>query len=112
WLQSIDRAELAFPIIDPWLFKADYAPSISREDAEEIELRETTPRLVYSVVTVPRDDPRGITANLLGPLVINARTRVGKQVIVTNEEYGTKHRILEAEATTTAETQVDSLEAA
>lgn len=98
WLQALDEPAVAFPIIDPWLFKADYAPEITRRDADELELDEATPRLIFAIVTVPRDNPRGITANLVGPIVVNAHTRCGKQVVVTNEEYGTKHRIIGDEA--------------
>ena len=94
WFQSLDDGSVAFPIMDPYAYDPRYSPTISPSDAEEIGLDEDTPRLVFAVVTIPRDDPAGLTVNLLGPILINARTRVGKQVVVSDECYKTKHRIL------------------
>lgn len=95
WFQSLDDGTVAFPIIDPWQFMPDYAPTISDGDARLLGLSQDTPKLVFVVVTVPKHDPRAMTANLLGPIVINAATRRGRQVVVTDERYGTKHSIVE-----------------
>jgi flagellar assembly factor FliW len=95
WLQSLDDGAVAFPVIDPWQFKPDYAPTISDTDAQQLGLSAETPKLTFAIVTVPKSDPHAMTANLLGPIVINAATRQGRQVIVTDEHYGTKHSIAE-----------------
>lgn len=95
WLQSLDDPILAFPVLEPRLFHPDYSPTISDADATFLELTPQTPSLLLTVVTVPAHNPREMTANLLGPLVINANTRKGKQVIVQNEEFTTKHRVLD-----------------
>jgi len=95
WLQSLDRAELAFPILDPTTFRPDYAPTISDTDARLLELTAAAPFLLFCVVTVPPHNPREMTANLLGPLVINGVTRCGKQVIVQDEGFTTRHKIVD-----------------
>src|SRR5579872_1234571 len=58
WFQSLDDGALAFPIIDPWQFKPDYAPRICDADAVQLELDEETPKLLFAIVTIPRGDPR------------------------------------------------------
>ena len=95
WLQSLDDGAVAFPIIDPWEFKGDYDPAIADADADQLGLTMDSPKLVFAIVTVPRTNPRDMTANLLGPLVINPLTRTGKQVIVTDEQYTVKHSIMQ-----------------
>jgi flagellar assembly factor FliW len=95
WLQSLDDGATAFPIADPWQFKPDYAPILSDSDAAFLELTGETPKLVFVIVTVPRDNPRAMTANLLGPVVINPLTRRGKQVILADDRYTTRHGILD-----------------
>lgn len=95
WLQSLDDGAVAFPVIDPWDFMPEYAPAISDSDAAQLRIDRDTPKLVFAVVTIPRNNPRGITANLLGPLVVNPITRIGKQVIVADEQYHTKHSIMD-----------------
>lgn len=95
WFQSLDDGAVAFPIIDPWHFKQDYAPTLSDSDAAKLRLTEETPKLVFAIVTIPRADPRAMTANLLAPLVINGVERSGRQVIVTDDHYTTRHRIIQ-----------------
>jgi len=51
--------------------------------------------LVFAVITIPPNNARGMTANLLAPLVINPVTREGKQVIVLDEGFTTRHSVLE-----------------
>src|SRR5260370_6155194 len=64
WLQCLDNGAVAFPILDPWRFKPDYAPAISDVDARMLDLSEETPKLVFVVVTIPPGDPNAMTANL------------------------------------------------
>ncbi|HZO90471.1 MAG TPA: flagellar assembly protein FliW [Chthonomonadaceae bacterium] len=95
WLQSLDEPAVAFPVVEPGEFRPDYAPVIADSDAEFLELTAETPKLIFAIVTVPSHNPRAMTANLLGPLVINGLTRRGKQVIVQSEGYTTRHVIME-----------------
>lgn len=95
WLQSVDSPAVAFPIVEPREFRPDYAPTISDTDARALGLEPTTPTLLFVVVTIPPGNPRGMTANLLGPLVINGLTKCGKQVIIQDEGYTTRHEIVE-----------------
>jgi flagellar assembly factor FliW len=95
WLQSLEEPAVALPIVEPGELRPDYAPILSDADARRLELTVETPTLVFVIVTVPPHDPRAMTANLLGPLVINGLTRRGKQVIVQNEGYTTRHLVVE-----------------
>ncbi len=94
WLQSVDEPALAFLVMDPANFRPDYAPEMPPTVAEELQLDEYTPRIVYVILTIPKGKPEEMTANLAGPLLINAETRLGKQIILTDERWGTKHRVL------------------
>jgi flagellar assembly factor FliW len=95
WLQSLNDGCVAFPVMDPWQFKPEYNPSISDADAAILDLDEQKPKLVFVILTVPLGNPRGITANLLGPIIINPLTKQGKQVILSDDKYTTKHSIME-----------------
>ena len=54
----------------------------------------TTYNVDFAIITVP-EDPAKISANLMGPIVVNRKTRVAKQVISKNDEYSIKHYLLE-----------------
>ncbi len=95
WLQSLEDGELAFLAMEPHQAFPDYAPRVPRAELESLELAEETarPRL-YSLLTIPQGDPSGITANLMAPVVVNARARVAKQIVLNTDQYGLRHRLL------------------
>ena len=101
WLQPVDEGRLSFTVIDPLLFFPDYTVKLSREDRESMQLAENERPLVLALVTIP-EDPRLMTANLLGPLVLNPETRVGRQLVLHDSGYPVRQRLIADEARTTA----------
>ena len=73
WLQSVDRVEVAFVLIDPMFFRRDYSPGVDPAELEEIGIDSPEDMLVFSIVTIPPSAQR-MTANLQGPLILNRRT--------------------------------------
>lgn len=95
WLQSAQEPTLAFLVIDPWEFRPDYEPIVTDADAEALNLTAETARIVYTIVTIPPGNPQAMTANLAGPIVINAETRQARQVVVEGDAYHPRHSILD-----------------
>jgi flagellar assembly factor FliW len=93
WLQSVDVEQVAFILVNPFLFRPDYEINISNEELAEIEIHAPEKALIFSIVTIPGDGTP-MTANLQGPLVINRDTRQGKQAILTDARWKTKHDIM------------------
>ncbi len=91
WLQSMDHGALAFALIDPFLIKPDYELQMTPEDTAVLQLEEGEGALrevqPMAIVNISREEPRVITANLLGPVVINFRKRVAKQVVLDHQNY-------------------------
>jgi len=94
WLQSVDKPDLVFVIINPFLFKKDYDFEISDEDMKELDVRGAEEAAVFSIVVIP-EDIKKMTVNLLAPLIINTRTKQGKQIVLPDKHYSTRHLILE-----------------
>jgi len=82
WFQSINEADLAFVIIDVHVLDTEFQAEISDEGLAELNITETDPVLIMAVVTIPSEKPEQATANLRAPLVVNLRTRKGKQLIL------------------------------
>jgi flagellar assembly factor FliW len=95
WLQSLDDPDLSFLVVDPWIVRPDYEPIIPQSDAQALGLGDDSLKVVYAVVTVPPGDPEQMTANLLGPVIINAERRIARQVVVLNDSYTTEYHILD-----------------
>ncbi len=91
WMQAVHRPELAFVVCDPRLFVPDYRVAIKSDDLAQIGLADTNGSQVFVVVNKVDDM---LTGNLQGPLVINIATRVGKQLVLSDKRYSTRHPLM------------------
>jgi flagellar assembly factor FliW len=94
-LLSIEEPSLGFVIFNPILVWADYNPDIGKDDLDGLDITRTEDLEVYCVVTLSKV-PQEVTVNLKGPICINTQTMKGKQMILVDDRYQTKHSILEA----------------
>lgn len=92
WLQSVDDPELAFVIVEPFAFFSDYEFDLEDADANLLEIKDPKKVLVYNILVIP-PDPKKITANLKAPIIINGENRKGKQVVLMDNRYMTRHYI-------------------
>lgn len=99
WLQSLEDDGLAFVVTDPLIIQADYHPEIPRAALAFLDITREETLSLLTIVTI-RSQPFRVTANLRAPLVINAETRVGGQVVLDDETYQVRHEII---ASTTSE---------
>jgi flagellar assembly factor FliW len=90
YLQRAEDKEVAF--------KGDYVLDVSKSDLKKIGLdKEEEVKdllLTFAIVTIPEKYDE-MSANLLGPVLINAQKRLGIQALSLVEGYTTKHKILE-----------------
>lgn len=94
WLQSVDLPGLAFVITDPCIFFPDYTVPVRTEDLRVIGLDGLSSAAVVVILVVP-SDPHRISANLQGPIVINLRDRLARQLVLEIPEYTTRHFIFQ-----------------
>ncbi len=92
WFQSVDEPALALPVINPLLVKEDYNPVVEDELLSGIgEITEEN-LVILLTMTVPADI-KEMSVNLKAPIIINADTRKGAQLIVENQDYEVKYKI-------------------
>jgi flagellar assembly factor FliW len=89
WLQSLDEPGLAFVMLDPAYFHPEYDVQVPHEALLEVESQDNEELIVSVLLTIPSNDPTGITANLRGPLLMNPRTKLCKQLILS-DSYPTR----------------------
>lgn len=94
WLQSVDDPELALVMVNPLLFKPDYDPPIPLSVNQELDIQAAGELSVFVVVTIPAGNPQGMTANLLGPVIFNTRSRRAKQLVLDDRVYSHRYRVL------------------
>lgn len=91
WLQSLDFSALAFLMADPFQWVAEY--SVDFPDSELVSLApaDASDVAVLAIVTLPRDSADVPTANLQGPVALNVRKRVGRQVVIQDSGFDVRH---------------------
>jgi len=93
WLQSVDEQEIAFILVNPFLFRPDYEVNISNEELAEIGITSPENALIFVIVTVPQDGGP-MTANLQGPLIINKDKMAAMQAVLSDVRWKTRHDII------------------
>ncbi|THE12345.1 flagellar assembly protein FliW [Bacillus timonensis] len=97
-MQSVGNSQLAFAVTNPFFFNKEYDFTIDDQVVEQLQIDSEEDVTVYVILTV-QDPFEKTTANLQAPVVLNNKKQVGKQVILTNTSYQTKHSIFEKVST-------------
>lgn len=95
WLQCVDEPELALVMISPLMFKADYDPPIPLSVSQDLDVQSPEELSVFVIVTIPAGSPQDMTANLLGPLMVNPRSRRAKQLVLDERLYSHRYRVIQ-----------------
>jgi flagellar assembly factor FliW len=95
WLQSINDPALAFLVAQPEKYVPDYAPVLSEKDARILQIDAETPVMMFATANIPKGAPAEMTLNLAGPIVVNALSRVGRQVVLEDALYTVRHRVFQ-----------------
>ncbi len=95
WLQSTEDSALAFLLVDPFLICSDYEADIDDNAMHAIEISNVDDIVIMTIVTVPNDGS-AVTANFLGPILINRRNNKCMQVVLTDSRWTTKFDIVKA----------------
>ena len=93
FLQSVEKDSLAFIIANPFQFFENYELEISANDLEELEIGNIEEVIVRSIITWG-DELTSVTANLMAPIIFNAKNRRGKQVVLYPTSYNSKHPLI------------------
>ena len=94
FLQSIDEAGFAMPVMDPLLVNSDYDPEVNDELLAGLGELTDENILVLVTVTIPSDLTQ-MSVNLQGPIIINVEERKACQLIVEGSAYPVKYPIYE-----------------
>jgi len=95
WYQCVDDPGLALVIMNPYFFKPDYSVDLKpalKEMSWENDGEDSLS--LYVVVNASEGMPEKITANLIGPLVINSRRHEAVQMVIHDSPYSHRYPIL------------------
>jgi flagellar assembly factor FliW len=87
-----------FVVIEPGGIIPDYELEVFDNDAEYLELSDPSEAMVLNIVTLRQQSPVDATVNLIGPILVNRRTRIGRQLVIANHsKYSARHQLVQSE---------------
>lgn len=92
WLQSTEDAEVAFPMIEPKIFKPDYTAKLLPADMNSVQIETIADARIYSILTIPQDITE-MSANLKAPIVINNKKKIAKQIVLQDSKLSVKYEM-------------------
>lgn len=98
FLQDINNTYISFLLINPWDFFDDYEINLPKEELLKIGIKsdpEEKPN-IYNIVTLGKEFKES-TGNLLAPIVLNLAEKKGKQFVLNDTEYTTRHKLFTKE---------------
>lgn len=98
WYQSTEDPNLALVVMSPFVFKPDYKIDLegflATRSWDEVTVEQL---LIYVVINVLTDQGgKKITANLMGPIIINPQSNEAFQLVIPDSSYSHKHDVLSA----------------
>jgi len=87
WLQSIEDPALAFPIISVSALEYDYSIDINDSVVSKLDIKNVESILVMNITSIPQDNPKATTINLLAPLIFNLDNHKAGQVVLSGSGY-------------------------
>ena len=91
WLQSLDDPNLAFIVTDPTIFFRDYEVPVRDEQRQELRVEDDAFMQVFAICNKVGE---WLTGNLLGPILVNAATRLAMQVVLNEKKWTTRQPLL------------------
>ena len=87
WLQSVEDPSLAFPIISVSALDLDYTIDLPDNIVDTLKITNVESLLVMNITSIPQDNPKGTTINLLAPLIFNLDNQSAAQVVLSGSGY-------------------------
>lgn len=94
YLQCVEDQDLVFHIVDPFAFYPEYTFQLPDHAINELQILSESDVAVRCIITI-KDSLASSTVNLIAPLVFHTDKHIGKQVILTDTVYSTKHPLLQ-----------------
>jgi flagellar assembly factor FliW len=97
YLQCVDNPAVAFLVVDPASLVPDYRLKNGPGTLKELEAQSPADLQVLVTLTIPPGRPQETTANLMSPLLINPKLRLGKQVVIDKPHYSHQYLVFPVE---------------
>lgn len=87
WLQSVSEPAIAFIIMNPLMFLPEYIRDVIKSSPWVINDETCGDFAIFGIVIIPKEDKTNVQINLLAPVVINKKEKIGVQLVIQTGDY-------------------------
>jgi flagellar assembly factor FliW len=95
WLQSLEKPEVAFALLEPFHFYPEYGFELSDADCDALALSRPEDAAVRCILTLKQSADE-ITANLLAPVVLSRTSHRARQIVLQDSNLPLRFPVIEA----------------
>jgi flagellar assembly factor FliW len=92
WLVCVENPDVRFIVVNPMLFKPDYAPRLTKEHMNSMNIRKKEDLRILVIVTLNADYEKS-TANLASPIMFNVNEYKAVQLMLDDGLYSNNEPI-------------------
>ncbi len=92
WLESCEEPKVAFTLVDPGQYGLSYELELTDEERDLLKAEKAEELGIFMVLSKKDGDGKTapvLNANIVGPIIINPRTRLGLQKVIYRSRGGT-----------------------
>ncbi|MBA3849960.1 MAG: flagellar assembly protein FliW [Opitutus sp.] len=98
-LGNLKGDSVHFVVLEPGGVLPSYTPELFDDDAANLDLHDGSEAMVLNIVTLEQQRPLEAKVNLIGPIIVNRRTKIGRQLVISNYSgYSAHHLLVDASA--------------
>ena len=98
-MQSVNTSAVAFLVAEPFNFYQEYEIALTDTVIEKLKIGNKEDVALFGILTV-KEPFEQTTMNLKGPIVINSKEKLGRQIVVNEGSYHTRHLIFQPKSST------------
>ena len=91
-LHSIEDDSVGLVVISPFCICKDYEVELKENILDELSIADEKDVLIVNTVSL-NSDVKKITSNFKAPIIINIKSKLGEQIILSDEKYEIKYPI-------------------
>jgi flagellar assembly factor FliW len=92
-LQSTEHDALCLLLADPFRLFRGYSVELPKLDEAALSAAGPEDIAILVTITLPDGPGRACSANLQGPLAVNVRARIGRQIILNKPAWGVRESV-------------------
>ncbi len=92
YLQNTEAETPCFMVFEPWELYPNYQPMVAGEDLKASGVDTTEDLIFLTIANLPGQSLEEFSINIKSPVVLNPKTREGRQVILQNADYKVRYQ--------------------